>query len=137
MHTRLLFKKVHFIVLENVQNDGVSELRTKSFGHARLKHSFSQVEGDLDLQEVPKPAPLPRKTATKKKVVIITMKEEDEEGEKAKKAGKNCANGEVLHPITLRGERELEFTKNVKKQIKFQLIETLEFFLDLNFALFS
>jgi hypothetical protein len=67
----------------------------------RLKHSFSQVEGHLDLQEVPKPAPLPKKGATKKKVVIVTMKEKDEEGEKAKKVGKNCANGEVLHMIAL------------------------------------
>ncbi len=76
-------------------------MRTKSFGHAGLKHSFSQVEGDLDLQEVPKPAPLPKKKTTKKKMVIVTMKEEDEEGEKAKKAGKICANGEVLHLIAL------------------------------------
>jgi hypothetical protein len=36
--------------LENVQNDGVSKVRTKSFGHARLKHSFSQMEKELDLQ---------------------------------------------------------------------------------------
>jgi hypothetical protein len=31
-----------FLILGNVQNDCV-------FGHARLKHSFSQVERDLDL----------------------------------------------------------------------------------------
>jgi hypothetical protein len=77
----------------------------------------------LDLQEIPKLAPLPKKRARKKKVV--TMKEDAEEGEKAKKAGKNCANGEVLHLIALRGEMELEFTKNAKKQVKFQLMETL------------
>ncbi len=94
-------------------------MRTKSFGHARLKYSFSQMEGDLDLQKVPKPAPLPKNRTTKKKVVIITMKEEDEEGEKAKKAGKNSANGEVLHLIALQGKMELEFTKNAKKQLKF------------------
>jgi hypothetical protein len=35
--------KSAFPVLENAQNDGVSEVKTKSFGHARLKHSFSQV----------------------------------------------------------------------------------------------
>ncbi len=35
-------------------------MRRESFGHARLKHSFSQVEGDLDSQEVPKPVPLPK-----------------------------------------------------------------------------
>jgi hypothetical protein len=38
-----------FFILGNVQNDGVLELRIKSFGHAWLRHSFSQVEGDLDL----------------------------------------------------------------------------------------
>jgi hypothetical protein len=37
-----------FPVLGNVQNDGVLEVRTKSFGYARLKHSFLQVEEDLD-----------------------------------------------------------------------------------------
>jgi hypothetical protein len=65
------------------------------------------------------------------------MKEEDDEGEKAKKAEKNCANGEVLHLIAVQGEMELEFTKNAKKQVRFQLIEALEFFLDLIFAMFS
>jgi hypothetical protein len=38
------------------------------------------------------------------------MKEEDEEGEKAKKAEKNSANGEVLHLFALQGKMELEFT---------------------------
>jgi hypothetical protein len=48
------------------------------------------------------------------------MKEEHEEGEKAEKVGKNCWDGEVLHLIALQGEMELEFTKNPKKQGKFQ-----------------
>jgi hypothetical protein len=120
---KVVVQKSAFIVLENAQNDDVSKMKTKSFAHTRLKESFSQVEGDLDFQEVPKPTPLPKKRATKKKMVIVTMKEE---GEKAKKAGKNCANGEVLLLIALQGEMELEFTKNAKKQVKFQLIETLE-----------
>jgi hypothetical protein len=123
---KVVAQRSAFTILENVQNDDVLEVRTKSFGHAGLKHSFSQVEGDLDLQEFLEPDPLPKKKATKKIVVIVTMKEEDEEGEKAKKVGKNCADGEVLHLIALRGEMELEFTKSVKKQVKFQLIETLE-----------
>ncbi len=59
------------------------------------------------------------------------MKKEDEEGEKARK---NWANGEVLHLIALWEGLELEFTKNAKKQGKFQLIETLEF---IYFAMFS
>jgi hypothetical protein len=37
-----------FPVLGNVQNDGVLEVRTNVFGHARLKYSFSQMEEDLD-----------------------------------------------------------------------------------------
>jgi hypothetical protein len=83
-----------FIVLGNVQNQGVLKVRTKIFGHGGLKHLFSQVEGDLDLQKIPKLAPLPKKMTTKKKVIIVTMKEEDEEGGKA---GKNWVDGEVLH----------------------------------------
>jgi hypothetical protein len=38
-----------FIVFGNVQNDVVLEVKNYFFGHARLNHSFSQVEGDLDL----------------------------------------------------------------------------------------
>jgi hypothetical protein len=37
------------------------KMRTKSFGHGRLKCPFSQVEGDLDLQEILKLTPLPKK----------------------------------------------------------------------------
>jgi hypothetical protein len=48
------------------------------------------------------------------------MKEEDEEGEKARK---NWADGDVLHLIALRGGMELEFTKNAKKQRKFNLLK--------------
>ncbi len=107
-------------------------MNTESFGHGGLKHSFSQVEGgNLDLQEISKPIPLPKKIATKKKTTIVTMKEEDEEGEKARK---NWADGEVLHLIALQGGMELEFMKNAKKQGKFQLIETLNLFI---FAMFS
>ncbi len=87
-----------FIVIGNVQNQGVLEVRTNVFGHGGLKHLFSQVEGNLDLQEIPKSAPLPKKITTKRKAIIVTMKEEDEEGEKA---GKKWADGEVLHQIAL------------------------------------
>jgi len=57
-------------------------------------------------------------------VAIVTMKEEQEEGEKAKKVGKNCEDGEVPRMIALQGKMELEFIKNAKKKGKFQLIET-------------
>jgi hypothetical protein len=62
------------------------------------------------------------------------MKEEDEEGEKAENVQKNWADGEVIHMIALWIGMELEFTKNAKKQSKFQLIETLNLFV---FAMFS
>ncbi len=89
------------VVARNVQNEGVSKVKTESFGHGGLKHSFSQVEGDLDLQKILKLVPLPKKRATKKKATIVIMKEEDEEGEKVEKVGKNWADGEVLHLIAL------------------------------------
>ncbi len=69
-------------------------MKTNFFSHARLKHSFSQVEGDLDLQEIPKLGPLPKQRITKKKTIIVIMKKKDEEGEKAKKVGKIWADGE-------------------------------------------
>jgi hypothetical protein len=52
------------------------------------------MEGDLDLQEIPKLAALPKKRITKKKTIIVIMKKKDEEGEKAKKVGKIWADGE-------------------------------------------
>jgi len=55
-------------------------VRTKSFDHVGLKHSFTQVERVLDLQKILKPTPLPQKKIIKKTVAIVTMKEEDEEG---------------------------------------------------------
>ncbi len=46
------------------------------------------------------------------------MKEEDEEGEKAKKVGKNWLDGEILHMIAPRKEMELEFTKMQRNKVK-------------------
>jgi hypothetical protein len=52
-----------------------------------LKHPFSQVERDLNLQKVPKLTLLPPKTKkTSKKAIVITMKKEDKKNEKS---GKN------------------------------------------------
>jgi hypothetical protein len=42
------------------------------------------VERDLDLQEIPKSIPIPKKKAPRKKVVVV--KDNDEEGDKV---GKN------------------------------------------------
>jgi hypothetical protein len=104
---KVIVQKNAFPILGNVQNDGASEVKIEIFGHTWLKHSFSQVERDLELQEIPKLAPLPKKRPTKKKVIIVTTKEEDEEGEKVEKAGKNWVDGEVLQLIAL--QREMEF----------------------------
>ncbi len=76
-------------------------MKIESLGNPMLKHSFSQVEGDLDLQEIFKLTPLPKKRATKKKMAIVIMKREDEEGEKVEKARKIWADDEVLHLIAL------------------------------------
>jgi hypothetical protein len=38
-----------FLALENAQNESVSKMRIKSFGHGRLKCPFSQVERYLHL----------------------------------------------------------------------------------------
>jgi len=72
---KVVLKRMHFQFLEML-NEGVSKMRTESFGHGGLKRSFSL----LDLQKILKSTPLPNKRATKKKVAIVTMKEEDEEG---------------------------------------------------------
>jgi hypothetical protein len=119
----VVVRKNAFLVLGNVQNDGVSEVRIEIFGHAWLKHSFSQVERYLDLQEILKMGPFPKKRATKKKVAIVTMKKEDEESEKVEKVGENWVDGEVLHLIALRRKMEFEFTKNAKKKINFNLLK--------------
>ncbi len=60
----------------------------------------------MDLQEILKPVPIPKKRTPRKKVI-------NEESEKARK---NRVDGEVLHLIALRGEMELEFAKITKKK---------------------
>jgi hypothetical protein len=67
------------------------------------------VERDLDLQKIFKLVPIPKKKTLRKKVVVV--KDKDEEGDKARK---NWEDGEVLHPIALRGKMEFEFAKNAK-----------------------
>jgi hypothetical protein len=57
-----------------------------------LKHQISQVDGDLDLQEVFKLVPIPKKKTLKKKVVMV--KDKNENGEKV---GNNWVDGEVLY----------------------------------------
>jgi hypothetical protein len=47
---KIVAQRSTFLVLGNVQNESISKVRIESFGHGGLKHSFSQVKGDLDLQ---------------------------------------------------------------------------------------
>jgi hypothetical protein len=63
-------------------------MKVESFGHGGLKHPFSQVQGDLDLWKILKPAPFPKKRVTKKKkVVVFVVKKEDKKNEKDKNIG--------------------------------------------------
>ncbi len=71
---KVVIQRHAFLVIKNAQNEGVSEMRTKVFGHGGLKCSFSQMEGDLDFQKIRKLVPFPKKKATKKKTIIVTMK---------------------------------------------------------------
>ncbi len=109
-----------FSILGNVQNEGVSKVKIESFGHGSLKHSFSQVEEDLDLQKILKPTPLPKKIVVKKKVAIIRMKEE---GEKVEKAGKNLEDDEILHFIALWREMELDLPKIQRNKVNSNLLK--------------
>jgi hypothetical protein len=40
---KVVVRRSAFPILGNIQNESVSKVRTKHFGHGRLKHSFSQV----------------------------------------------------------------------------------------------
>jgi hypothetical protein len=46
---KVVAQRSAFLLLGNVQNDGVLKVRTESFGRVGLKHSFSQVEENLNL----------------------------------------------------------------------------------------
>jgi hypothetical protein len=46
---KVVFRRNAFLTLTNAQNGSVSKMKVESFGHGRLKHPFSQVQGDLDL----------------------------------------------------------------------------------------
>jgi hypothetical protein len=43
----------------SAQNESISKIRIKCFGHVELKHPFSQVEGDFNLQKILKLTALP------------------------------------------------------------------------------
>jgi hypothetical protein len=89
---KVVAQKNAFLVHVNAQNEGVSKVRTETFGHGGLKRSFSFMERDLDFQKNLNQFPFLKKKQQRKRRAIVTMKEEDEEGEYI---GKNWANGEV------------------------------------------
>ncbi len=78
----MVIKRSAFSTFPSAQNGGEFEGLVES---GSLKHQFSQVEGDLDLQEIFKLIFIPRIKAPKKKVVVMIDKYE--EGEKLKKLG--------------------------------------------------
>jgi hypothetical protein len=100
-----------FLALPSAQIGGESIGGVES---GRLKHQFSQVEGDLDLQEIPKFVSITKNRAPKKQAVVV--KDEDE------KVEKKLVDGEVLHLIILKGKMELEFAKNAKNKVNFVFI---------------
>jgi hypothetical protein len=55
---KVVVKRNAFLAFPRTQNGGELEGEAKS---GRLKRQFSQVEGDLDLQEIPKLVPIPKK----------------------------------------------------------------------------
>jgi len=71
---------VHFQPFPNAQNGGETKGEVESEG---LKCPFSHMEGDLDVQEIPKPVPISKKKAPRKKTIIL--KDENEKNEKARK----------------------------------------------------
>jgi hypothetical protein len=58
---KVVVQRNAFSILARAQNESVLEMKTKKIGHGRLKHPFSQVEENLDLQEILKSAPLPKR----------------------------------------------------------------------------
>ncbi len=106
---KMIARKNAFSALPSAWNEGELEGGAKSGG---LKCQFSQVEVDLDLQEILKLVPIPMKRAPKKKLVV--MKDEDEGGDKV---GQNWVDVEILRLIVLKGEMELIFAKNAKKKV--------------------
>jgi hypothetical protein len=81
---KVVVERMHFFALANAQNESFSEMRIESFGYGRLKHSFSQIKRYLDLLEISKLTPFPKKR-TKGKVVVVMMKKKDIENEKVEK----------------------------------------------------
>jgi hypothetical protein len=49
---KVVAQKNAFLVHGNAQNEGVSKVRTDTFGHGGLKRSFSLMERDLDFLKI-------------------------------------------------------------------------------------
>jgi hypothetical protein len=58
---KVVVQRSAFPILGNIQNESVSEVKTKHFGHGRLKHSFSQVEGNWIYKKSLNRPPFPKK----------------------------------------------------------------------------
>jgi hypothetical protein len=74
----LVARRSAFSTFPSAQNEDESKGGVEN---ERLKHKFSQVKGDLDLQKIPKLIFISKKRASKKKVAMM----KDEGGENAEK----------------------------------------------------
>jgi hypothetical protein len=77
---KVIARRSAFSTFPNAQNGGESEGETES---GRLKCEFSQMERDMNLQEISKLFPILLKKTSRKKTIM--MKDENEKDEKVEK----------------------------------------------------
>jgi hypothetical protein len=127
VHPHNVIVRNAFSTFPNAQNGGELEGGAKS---GRLKRQFSQMERDMNLQEIPKLIPIVKEKISRKRTIM--MKDENEKG---KKFRKHWVDGEVLHLIGLKGEMELEFSKSSSSNLlQGALINQLSFIIFLFFV---
>ncbi len=63
---KVVAQRSAFLVLGNVLNDGVLKVRTIFFGHAGLKHSFSQVKKNWIYKKSLNRLPFPKREQYKR-----------------------------------------------------------------------
>jgi hypothetical protein len=48
---KVVVRRNAFSILASAKNESVLKMKMKNFGHGKLKHPFSQIEENLDLQD--------------------------------------------------------------------------------------
>jgi hypothetical protein len=81
---KVVVQRNAFSILASAKNESVLKMKMEKFGHGRLEHPLSQIEENLDLQEIFKSAPFPKKILTRKKMIVITIKKKYEESKVVK-----------------------------------------------------